>query len=218
MNNFIHNPIELPKLTRVTVDGKRLYATPSGNKYPSVTTVTSLGSEDSINAWRAKVGEEEANKISNRASGRGTRIHTLCEDYLNNKQVTPDLFDRELWKTFNPVLHNINNVMGLEIMMYSHKLEIAGTADCIADYDGVLSIIDFKTSSKPKKKEWISNYFIQAAFYAAFFLELTGIFPKQIVILIAVDDEPPMVFVENTMDWIPEAIKVRSEFRKIKGY
>jgi genome maintenance exonuclease 1 len=123
-----------------------------------------------------------------------------------------------MWNTFSPILKDINNVMGLETMMYSDKLELAGTADCIAEYKGELSIIDFKTSSKPKEKKWISNYFVQTAFYAAFLGEMVGILPKKLVILIAVDDNPPMVFVENTMDWLPEAIKVRAEFKRIKGY
>jgi len=213
-----HIPLELPSLKRINVDGKRLYETPDGNKYPSVTTVTSLGSEESIKAWRKKVGNEEANKISTRASGRGTRIHTLCEDYLNNQEVNVDLFDAELWNTFKHNLDDIDNVYCLESMLYSHKLEVAGTTDCIADYKGVLSVIDFKTSGKLKQKDWISNYFIQCTMYAMMMAEMTGIFPKQIVILIAVDNEGSQVFVEKTEDWMPFAIEARSEFRRIKGY
>ena len=218
MNNIIHKPLELPEVTRTSKNGKRLYVTPSGKMYPSVTSVTSLGSEESIKAWKARVGEEEANKISNRASGRGTRIHSLCEDWLNNKEVFPEMFDIDMWDTFNPVLKNINNVYGLETMLFSHKLELAGTADCIAEYNGKLSIIDFKTSGKLKKKEWISNYFVQCAFYSMMVLELTGIFAEQIVVLIAVDDNESQIFIEQTRDWMPEAIKVRQEFRKVKGY
>jgi genome maintenance exonuclease 1 len=213
-----HIPLELPKLKRVTVDGKRLYETPSGNKYPSVTTVTSLGSEDSIKQWREKVGAVEANKVSTRASGRGTRIHSLCEDYINNKEVNVDMFDIELWNKFSPILDDIDNVRCLESMLYSHKLELAGTTDCIADYKGTLSVIDFKTSGKSKNKDWISNYFIQCACYAMMLGEMIGILPKQIVILIAVDDEEPQVFIENTFDWIPFAIDARREFKLKKGY
>lgn len=213
-----HIPLELPKLKRVTVDGKRLYETSSGNKYPSVTTVTSLGSEDSIKQWREKVGAVEANKVSTRASGRGTRIHSLCEDYINNKEVNVDMFDVELWNKFSPILDDIDNVRCLESMLYSHKLELAGTTDCIADYKGTLSVIDFKTSGKLKKKDWISNYFIQCACYAMMLGEMVGILPKQIVILIAVDDEEPQVFIENTFDWMPFAIDARREFKLKKGY
>ena len=213
-----HIPLELPKLKRVTVDGKRLYETSSGNKYPSVTTVTSLGSEDSIKQWREKVGAVEANKVSTRASGRGTRIHSLCEDYINNKEVNVDMFDVELWNKFSPILDDIDNVRCLESMLYSHKLELAGTTDCIADYKGTLSVIDFKTSGKLKKKDWISNYFIQCACYAMMLGEMVGILPKQIVILIAVDDEEPQVFIEKTSDWMPFAIDARREFKLKKGY
>jgi hypothetical protein len=213
-----HIPLELPKLKRVTVDGKRLYETPSGNKYPSVTTVTSLGSEDSIKQWREKVGAVEANKVSTRASGRGTRIHSLCEDYINNKEVNVDMFDIELWNKFSPILDDIDNVRCLESMLYSHKLELAGTTDCIADYKGTLSVIDFKTSGKSKNKDWISNYFIQCACYAMMLGEMIGILPKQIVVLIAVDNEEPQVFIENTFDWMPFAIDARREFRLKKGY
>ena len=213
-----HIPLELPKLKRINIDGKRLYKTPDGNKYTSVTTVTSLGSEESIKAWCKKVGAEEANKISTRASGRGTRIHTLCEDYLNNEEVKVDLFDVELWNTFKHTLDDIDNVYCIESMLYSHKLEVAGTTDCIADYKGVLSVIDFKTSGKLKQKDWISNYFIQCTMYAMMIAEMTGIFPKQIVILIAVDNEGSQVFVEKTSDWMPFAIEARREFRTKKGY
>jgi len=213
-----HIPLELPKLKRVTVDGKRLYETPSGNKYPSVTTVTSLGSEDSIKQWREKVGAVEANKVSTRASGRGTRIHSLCEDYINNKEVNVDMFDIELWNKFSPILDDIDNGRCLESMLYSHKLELAGTTDCIADYKGTLSVIDFKTSGKSKNKDWISNYFIQCACYAMMLGEMIGILPKQIVVLIAVDNEEPQVFIENTFDWMPFAIDARREFRLKKGY
>ena len=215
---FKHIPLELPSLKRVTLDGKRLYETPNGNKYPSVTTVTSLGSEDSIKAWRKRVGEVEANKISNRASGRGTRIHSLCEDYINNKDLSVDVFDVDLWKKFNPILDDIDNVYCLESMLYSHKLELAGTTDCVADYKGTLSVIDFKTSGKLKNKDWISNYFIQCACYAMMLGEMVGILPKQIVILIAVDDEEPQIFIEKTSDWMPFAIDARQEFRVKKGY
>tara|TARA_B110000503_G_C7163142_1_gene420599 strand:- start:177 stop:827 length:651 start_codon:yes stop_codon:yes gene_type:complete len=213
-----HIPIELPTLNRVNVDGKRLYETPNGNRYPSVTTITSLGSEESINQWRKRVGEVEANKISKRASDRGTRIHLLCEDYLNNKDLMVDLFDKELWNKFKPNLKDIDNVYCLESMLYSHKLELAGTTDCVAEYKGTLSVIDFKTSGKLKKKEWITNYFIQCAFYGYMLWEMTGILAEQLVILIAVDNEDPQVFVESIKDWMPEALKVRQLFRDAKGF
>jgi genome maintenance exonuclease 1 len=215
---IIHIPLDLPKLNRINVDGKRLYETPNGNKYPSVTTITSLGGEDSIKEWRARVGAEEANKISNRASSRGTRIHSLAEDYLNNKELKVDMFDLEMWSSFKPILKDINNIYCLESMLFSHKLEIAGTTDCIAEYQGVLSVIDFKTSGKPKDRDWISNYFIQCAFYGYMLWEMTGVLADQIVVLIAVDHEPPQVFVESMKGWMPHALEARKEFKRVKGY
>lgn len=218
MNNIKHLPIDLPKLNRVTAeDGSRLYETPSGNKYPSVTTVTGLRSQASIAQWRKNVGEEEANKISSRACRRGTQIHALCEDWLNNKKVEVDMFDRPNWNAFLPVLNRVNNVHCLEVPLFSHYLEIAGTVDCIAELDGVLSIIDFKTSRRVKELKDISNYFIQCSMYAVSFAEMTGIQVKQLAILMSIDDEEPKVFLQRTKDWVPKAVEEREYFRKIKG-
>jgi hypothetical protein len=218
MNRKIHIPVELPKLKRINVDGARLYETPTGNKYPSVTTVTGLRSKKEIFEWRKAVGEEEANKISQRAARRGTRIHSLCEDYINNKDVQPDMFDRELWHRFKPVLKPINNIHCLESTLFSHKLEVAGTVDCIAEYDGVLSVIDFKTSRRVKELSDIPGYFIQCAMYAVAYAEMTGMQPKQLIVLMAIDDEDPSVFVQKTVDWIQIADKERRYFRHRKGF
>lgn len=218
MNRKIHIPTELPKLKRINCDGVRLYETPTGKKYPSVTTVVGLRGKKEIFEWRKRVGEEEANKISQRAANRGTRIHSLCEDYINNKDVQPDLFDRELWHRFKPILKPINNIRCIESMLFSHKLEIAGTVDCIAEYDGILSIIDFKTSRRVKTIEDITGYFLQCAMYAVAFVEMTGHQAKQLIVLMAIDDEEPRVFIEKTVDWIPKADKERRYFRHAKGY
>lgn len=215
---FKHIPLELPKLKRVTVDGARFYETPTGNKYPSVTAVTGLRSQEHIKAWRKQVGEEEANKISARASSRGTRIHSLCEDYLNNESPTVDMFDAPVWNSFVPVLNHIDNVYVLEAMLFSHNLEVAGTVDCVAEYDGVLSVIDFKTSRRVKELKDISGYFIQCAMYAMAFTEMTGINVPQLVVLMAVDDEDPIVFIQKTRDWLLNAFKERKYFRNKKGF
>ena len=217
MKTHIAHP-EIAQLTRVSVNGSRWYQTPEGKRYPSVTSVTSHASKGAINEWRNKVGHAEADKISARASNRGTRIHSLCEDYLNNKEIMPSDFDLDSWKSMRPLLDSIDNIHGNEIRLYSDLLEVAGTADCIADYKGTLSVIDFKTSGKLKNKDWISNYFIQCACYAMMLGEMVGILPKQIVILIAVDDEEPQIFIEKTSDWMPFAIDARREFRLKKGY
>jgi genome maintenance exonuclease 1 len=205
------------KLKRIDSPEGRMYETPSGRAYPSVTTVTGLHSKQSIMEWRKKVGEAEANRISSRAANRGTRIHTLCEDYLNGKDVRPDLFDSEVFKSIVPYLDNIDNIHALESPLYSHHLQGAGTVDCIAEYKGKLRIIDFKTSSKLKNRDWIHGYFMQTSAYAVMFEELTGIPVGRMLILIGVDNEEPQVFEEKRDDWIGEFKVLRQEYLQIKG-
>lgn len=219
MNRIVnHVQVELPKLLRINEAGRRMYETPNGTRYPSVTTVTSLRGKKELFEWRKRVGEEEANRISARAARRGTNIHSLCEDYLNNKNVKINIFDSEMWNSFKPLLTRIDNVHCLEGMLFSHKLEVAGTVDCIAEFDGILSIIDFKTSRRVKNLEDIPGYFIQTAMYAVSYAEMTGTQAKQLVILMAIDDEEPRVFIQPTAHWIPQADKERRYFRYVKGY
>jgi genome maintenance exonuclease 1 len=216
MKNFIHH--EFPKLERDTKpDGTRVYKTPSGKSYPSVTTVTGLHSKQSIMEWRKKVGEEAANKISNRAATRGTRIHTLCESYLRGESVEPDIFDQEIYKGLVPHLDKINNIHALEDPLYSDHLEVAGTVDCIAEYNGKLAVIDFKTSSKVKQRDWITGYFMQTSAYAVAFEERTGIPVGRMVIIMGVDDHEPLIFEEKRDDWIGEFVKLRQEYKEIKN-
>jgi len=216
MKNFIHH--EFPKLERDTKpDGTRVYKTPSGKSYPSVTTVTGLHSKQSIMEWRKKVGEEAANKISNRAATRGTRIHTLCESYLRGESTEPDIFDQEIYKGLVPYLDKINNIHALEDPLYSDHLEVAGTVDCIAEYDGKLAVIDFKTSSKVKQRDWITGYFMQTSAYAVAFEERTGIPVGRMVIIMGVDDHEPLIFEEKRDDWIGEFVKLRQEYKQIKN-
>ena len=216
MKTFIHH--EFPKLERDTKpDGTRVYKTPSGRAYPSVTTVTGLHSKQSIMEWRKKVGEEAANKISNRAATRGTRIHTLCESYLRGESVEPDIFDQEIYKGLVPYLDKINNIHALEDPLYSDHLEVAGTVDCIAEYDGKLAVIDFKTSSKVKQRDWITGYFMQTSAYAVAFEERTGIPVGRMVIIMGVDDHEPLIFEEKRDDWIGEFVKLRQEYKQIKN-
>lgn len=178
---------DLPVPERQTVDGKRVYVTPNGNSYPSITSILGSQPKPSLDAWRERVGNKEADKIMKEASSLGTAVHDLCEQYLYNMPLKPK--SDEAISVFNRLrfmLGNINNIVALEIPLYSDQLKIAGTSDCIADYNGVFSLIDFKTSSKPKKEEWIEDYFIQGFFYACAFYEMTGAIPEQIVIMIAV--------------------------------
>lgn len=221
MFTHVDLPVKLNELECETLPTGRTYTTPEGNKYPSITTVLSLRGKEAIKKWRARVGEETANKISTQAGTRGTAVHQLAEDYVNNKEdwskgaMPANLFT---FNTIKPILDkHVDNIWAQEVPLYSDRFQIAGRVDCIAEYDGELTIIDYKTSRKPKKEEWITNYFIQAAFYAAAFYELTGVAIKKYAIIIAVDDDSPQVFTGNTFDWIPELKKVRVEYLEEKG-
>lgn len=215
MINHIHH--EFGKLVQVNSEAGRVYQTPTGKKYPSITSVTGLLNKDSIIEWRNRVGNEEANKISQRASKRGTAMHSLCEDYLSNKFVEPTPFDYEMWNSLVPHLNVINNVHALESRLYSDHLTVAGTVDCIAEYEGRLSVIDFKTSSRVKTAEEISNYFMQCSAYAVAFEERTGIPVSRLTIIMGVDDHKALVFHEKRDKWIDKFIKLRSDYRIWKG-
>lgn len=219
--NFNHVPLvgTVPKLQQVNESGTRYYVTPEGAKYPSVTTVLAAYNMKAIMDWRKRVGEEEANRVSKQASGRGTRIHTLCEDYINNKEVTfKSPLDIETFNSFKPVLHRINNVYAQELRMYSDHLRIAGTVDCIGEFDGKLAVIDFKTARKAKIKEQIENYFMQAAAYAIMFEERFGIPVVRLVIAIAVDDDEPQVFIEHRDNYVKQLLSFRDLYEKKSGF
>tara|TARA_B100001094_G_C18096791_1_gene753439 strand:+ start:459 stop:1130 length:672 start_codon:yes stop_codon:yes gene_type:complete len=219
MKHFNH--VEAPTLTELiaeTTDSGRVYNTPDGNRYPSVTTILSELSKASIIAWRKRVGAEEANRISTQAGSRGTKVHQICEDYLNNK---PDYLDGQMpanvftFKQIQPILDQyVDNIQYLEAPLYSDFLKTAGRVDCIAEFDGKLSIIDFKTSRKPKKKEWISNYFMQASCYAVMYEERTEIPVSRTVVIIAVDGSEPQVFVENRDNFIEEFVDARVSYKE----
>jgi genome maintenance exonuclease 1 len=213
---FIHKPHTLDELTTETVDGKRFYVTPSG-RLPSITTVLSILSRDSIKKWRERVGEETANAISTKASRRGTNVHKMCEDYINNeldaKKFLPN--DRQTFNSIKPVLDtHLNNISAQEVPLWSEYLGVAGRVDCIAEWDGKLAVIDFKTSRKPKKKEYISNYFQQCSAYAVMWEERTGIPINKIVVVIAVDDEEPQIFEEKRDNYIYECVQTITQYRK----
>jgi CRISPR/Cas system-associated exonuclease Cas4 (RecB family) len=219
MFTHVDHGVVLPTLTRKTTEAGRRYYTPDGNAYPSITTVLSIIGKEAIIAWRQRVGEEEANKISQQASTRGTAVHKLAEDYLNNeedwkgKHMPANLFS---FSSIKPLLdEKVNNIWMQEVFLYSDKLKCAGQVDCIAEYEGVLSIIDFKTSRRVKKAEDITNYFIQLCFYAAAFLERTGIAIKQGVIIMAVDDNEPLVFKINTYDYLQHFMTVRKKYKEM---
>ena len=208
MKKFIHLA-ERPELSFGMItenkNGKRHYATPSGELYPSITTVLGELNKAAIQKWRKRVGETEANKISGKASRRGTRLHSVCEKYIQNKEKylngeTPHIV--ELFKTIEPFFERVDNVQGVELALYSEHFGIAGRTDCIAEFDGTLSVIDYKTSNKIKKKEWCEKFFAQGAFYGVAYEELTSIPVPQVVIIIAVENEQPQLFVEKRDDWV----------------
>lgn len=189
MFNRIHH--DFPKLIQENVNGSRCYITPTGEKYPSVTTVIADHGKEAILEWRKKVGEEHANKVSRAATSRGTDVHRALEMYLNNE----DLSELTMMPNVKSLFHRmkkelnekVNNIHCSEDKLYSHSLRLAGTVDCVAEYKGVLSVIDFKTSVRLKKKENIGGYFMQGAAYATMFNEMTNSNIDQIVILIGVD-------------------------------
>jgi ATP-dependent exoDNAse (exonuclease V) beta subunit len=216
MKTFIHH--DIPKLERDTKpDGTRVYRTPSGNAYPSVTTVTGLHSAKGIAEWRKRVGNEEANRVSAKASARGTRIHQYCEDYLRGNVFEADMFDLEMFNSIKFLLDSIDNIHCLEDALYSDYLQVAGTVDCIAEFQGKLSVIDFKTSSKPKDRDDIHNYFMQTAAYAVAFEERTGIPIGRLVIIMAVDNDDPRWFIEKRDNWIGGFRKLRMDYKQLKN-
>jgi hypothetical protein len=218
MHNFNQVSIEIPEIKTENINGGRYYVTPTGVKYPSITTVLSILSKKAIMEWRKRVGAEEANKISTKAARRGTNVHQMCEDYLNNKEYITNKtmpVDKEMFGTLKPILdERINNIHTQEATLYSDYLGVAGRVDCIAEFDGRLSVIDFKTSRKLKKKEWISNYFQQASAYCVMYEERTGIPIDQIVILIAVDEEEPQVFIEKRDNHIHDCIETIALYKE----
>jgi genome maintenance exonuclease 1 len=191
-------------LKSVTTEDGRLYETPSGQRYPSVTTVLSAYNKKAIFEWRQRVGEQEANRISRKASGRGTKLHTMCENYLMNeidevkfRTMIPDT--KQLFLQLKPYLDtNIGRVYGIEQSLYSDRLKIAGRCDCIAEWNGELSIVDYKTSSWQKDEDKILNYFMQCTAYAEMFEERTGMPVNQIVVAVAVEEtQQAQIFVRQ---------------------
>ena len=193
----------------------RVYVDDEGNKYPSITTVLSILNKEAILAWRKRVGEEEANKISTRAAVRGTKVHDMIEKYiLNEDPGKPDLISVSNFKEVKPIIdERLSKVYATEKRMFSKHLGVAGTVDCVGVWDGKDSIIDWKTSAKFKKKEWISNYFMQASAYAIMWEERTGRPITQLVVCIA-GDMGPQVFIEHRDNWDKELVSVIKRYKE----
>ena len=207
----------IPTLDTTEMEKMRYYILPNGSTAISMTTLLgAMVSDKKISEWKKKVGEEKAAKISLEATNRGKNYHSLMESYLQNqlKEDELDPFQIETLTNARKRVDKIDNVMCIEKSLFSETYRIAGTVDCIAEYDGVLSIIDHKTAARPKKEEWIQNYFLQETGYSLMFEELTGIKIDQIVTIISVKDShyPPQVFIKKSSDYKDQLIRLIEEF------
>jgi len=199
---FIHEErFDVYSIEAITTDSGRRYKVPNGEMYESVTTAlgNQPGKKEGLMEWRRRVGNDEANRISRKAAGRGTAVHSIIEDYLNNKEdpckdMMPDAV--VMFKQLQPILDkSISKVYMQEAPLWSDKYRLAGRVDCIADIKGKLSVVDFKTSMKIKKREWVKDYFLQTAAYSHMIEEMYGDTVDQTVIFIAVEDRDPQIFV-----------------------
>ena len=217
MKNFDHVKLngELPDITTESIKGKRFYVTPEGNKYPSITTVLSDRNKEGIVKWRESVGNDVANQVMRQAASRGTAVHTLIENYLNNEELSKqDVLPVALFVTMKSELDNINNIRIQEGGLYSDKLGVAGRVDCIAEYKGKISVIDFKTSTKEKKEEWVENYFIQGSAYCEMYEERFLQPIEQVVILIVTEDGAVQTFIKDKRDYLPLLKTAIKEFNE----
>ena len=214
---FTHKPVEITELSTKTVNRKRFYETPDGKLYPSITTVLQRRKMEGLMAWRKKVGDDVANYVARTAAARGTKVHQMCEDFLNNN------FDEEIHKKnflpytlfgqIKPVLNEkVDNIMSQECGLYSDKYMVAGRVDCIGEYNGIPSIIDFKTSTKERNDDWNESYYIQASAYAEMFEERTGIEINQIVILVVTEDGIVQEFIKTKHDYLPLLVESIDDF------
>ena len=199
---FTHSDVPFVPIERETIDGVRYYkvfGTEELVKMPSITSVISWRNRNKFKAWRKKVGEDVANNITRKATHRGTDAHTLIEEYLNNSETFSDVLplSQYLFKQAKPELNKIDNILCQETALYSTQLGIAGSVDCIAEFDGELAVIDFKTSAKPKPREWIEDYFVQCAAYACMLYEMKGIMVKKFVIIMTCEDGECVVYEER---------------------
>jgi genome maintenance exonuclease 1 len=197
---FNHVELNLPSLEREMIDGVRYYKVGDKDelqKFVSITSVISHFNKEKFASWRKRVGDEEADRITRKATSRGTDAHTLIEHHLRNLDLpTVQPISEHLFKIAKPALDRINNIYTLEGSLYSQYLGVAGTVDCIAEFDGELSIIDFKTSKQPKPRDWIDGYFVQCCAYACMLHELTGLSVKKFVIIMTCENGEVEVYEE----------------------
>ena len=213
--NHVGQPFDF-ELKTENVDGKRHYVTPDGNKYISITTLLSNLSKAGIQKWRERVGAEEANRISTKASRQGTGVHSICESYIKNEDGFLDgrmPNEVEMFQSIESLLDCIDDVHCVEGALYSDELKLAGRTDLIAEFDNQLAVIDYKTSRKIKTWEMCHSYFMQGAFYAMAYEERTGIPINNIVIIMAVENEKPLLFRETKDRWINPLREVITKYQ-----
>jgi len=210
---FNHVDLSIKPLDRETIDGVRYYDVPNTEgftKLVSITSVTSWINREIFRSWRARVGNAEADKVTKAATSRGTDMHTLTEHYLLNEELpTVQPLSEFLFKQSKPKLDLIDNIHAIEKPLYSLKLGVAGTVDCIAEYEGELAVIDFKSSKKPKPRKWIDHYFVQCAAYACMLYEMKEIPVKKFVIIMSCEDGEVVVYEERNK---AKYIKLLSEY------
>ena len=210
---FNHVDLSIKPLDRETIDGVRYYDVPNTEgftKLVSITSVTSWINREIFRSWRARVGNEQADKVTKAATSRGTDMHTLTEHYLLNEELpTVQPLSEFLFKQSKPKLDLIDNIHAIEKPLYSLKLGVAGTVDCIAEYEGELAVIDFKTSKKPKPRKWIDHYFVQCAAYACMLYEMKEIPVKKFVIIMSCENGEVKVYEERDK---AKYIKLLSEY------
>ena len=205
--------IQLPKLKRKNEGGHRVYYDEDKNRYHSVTTVVGSIDQKGLDEWREKVGKDVADHVAMKSAITGTKLHKIVESYLANEESEEEnIFAKAHFNNIEPLLANIDLINGLETKLCSKRLGLAGTVDCIAQYKGVDSIIDFKTSSKKKKDEWIKKYFLQTTAYSIMWEELTGIKVTQIVILITGEDGSREEYIRNRDDYVEELEEVIAKY------
>ena len=231
MKLFNHVGLDPIEMSAEMVEGKRVYLTPTGHHYPSVTTVigNNAAKKAGIAKWRARVGEKAANAKTTRATGRGTKYHSIAEDYFNNnldlKKYKSHPLPVLMFHHSRPALDRINNIYLQEAALYSKHLEIAGRVDCIAEFDGVLSIIDFKTAAEPKREKYLYDYFVQETAYACMLQENYGLSVKQLVTIVACENgetqvkvlPPKKEFFMKLMSYISEYQEQHGQKTIIRG-
>jgi len=211
-----HNFLGDLELEKKESDGMRLYNLPNGDWVPSITTVTSFYNREIFVKWRKRIGLDEANRITKRATARGTDFHQVCQDYLENKELNWDDYQplsKFMFFHTKPYLDKINNIHAIERTLYSEYLGLAGRVDAIGEYEGELAVIDFKTSEKIKPEEWLENYFVQEMFYGSAYYELTGIpIVKLITIMVTPGGDVKVFDKRNKNDYIKLLVRYIKKF------